>query len=94
MYEVIRLKKFEKAFDKIYKADRNRDKLKLEFENIVDILSSGKSLDIKYRDHQLTGDMKDFRECHIKPDLLLIYQIQNDVLILTLVEVGSHSELF
>jgi mRNA interferase YafQ len=46
----------------------------------------------KYKDHQLIGKMKDFRECHIKPDLLLIYMIEDETL--KLVDIGSHSELF
>ena len=46
----------------------------------------------KYKDHQLIGKMKDFRECHIKPDLLLIYMIEDNTL--KLVDIGSHSELF
>ena len=49
-------------------------------------------LEDKYKDHQLKGNMKDFRECHIKPDLLLVYMIEDNVL--KLVDIGSHSELF
>ncbi len=48
----------------------------------------------KYKDHALKGDYKGHRECHISPDWLLIYKIYEDVLILTLVETGSHSDLF
>jgi mRNA interferase YafQ len=55
-------------------------------------LLNGQDLETKYKDHQLKGNMKDFRECHIKPDLLLIYRIENNVL--ELVDIGSHSELF
>jgi mRNA interferase YafQ len=49
-------------------------------------------LEMKYKDHQLKGNMKEFRECHIKPDLLLMYGIIDDVL--ELVNIGSHSEIF
>jgi mRNA interferase YafQ len=49
-------------------------------------------LETKYKDHQLKGNMKEFRECHIKPDLLLVYGIINDAL--ELVNIGSHSEVF
>lgn len=47
-----------------------------------------------YKDHLLSGNYKGCRECHIRPDLLLIYRIHEEVLELALVEVGSHSDLF
>lgn len=46
----------------------------------------------KYRDHQLTGNLKDYRECHIKPDLLLLYWIEDNEV--KLARLGTHSELF
>ena len=52
------------------------------------------TLDAKYRDHDLTGNYKGTRECHIEPDWLLIYEIRGDVLVLMLYRLGSHSELF
>lgn len=63
-------------------------------DEIVTTLARGESLDFKYRDHPLTGNYKGSRECHIKPDWLLIYCIENDVLVLTLMRTGSHSDLF
>ncbi|ECC1461956.1 type II toxin-antitoxin system YafQ family toxin, partial [Campylobacter coli] len=51
-------------------------------------------LERKYKDHKLKGEFKELRECHVKPDLLLIYQKQDDKLILTCINIGSHSELF
>jgi len=59
---------------------------------IIQRLAQKKPLDSKYKDHSLTGNWKKHRECHIKPDLLLIYQIDGDVL--KLIRIGSHSELF
>jgi len=56
-------------------------------------LSNGCVLEHRYHDHELTGSFKGFRECHIKPDWLLIYLIENDILTLTLVNSGSHSDL-
>ena len=61
---------------------------------VVDLLVEGKPLPPKYKDHPLKGNFIGFRECHVEPDWLLIYKIQNDVLILTLVTTGTHSELF
>lgn len=63
-------------------------------DEVVEKLSNGEILDERYQDHRLIGDYKDFRECHIKPDLLLIYRIYDAVLELYLAQVGSHSELF
>lgn len=64
------------------------------FYEIVDELSEGKSLDAKYNDHKLSGQYEGCRECHIEPDFLLIYRIYEEQLILYLIRVGSHSELF
>ena len=57
-------------------------------------LANGEQLETKYRDHDLAGNYKGCRECHIEPDWLLIYEVINDVLVLMLYRVGSHSELF
>ena len=62
--------------------------------DVVDTLRHGKQLDEKYRDHGLSGNFQGFRECHIKPDWLLVYLIENDILTLTLVDTGSHADIF
>ena len=72
------------------KQNKNIDKL---FE-IIEILADGNQLPAKYRDHELTNNYKDTRECHIEPDWLLIYEIREEILVLMLNSVGSHSELF
>lgn len=54
----------------------------------------GIPLEAKYRDHESQGKYKGFRECHIQPDWLLIYLANDDVLELTLVDTGAHSDLF
>lgn len=61
--------------------------------DVVEKLANGEKLDIKFKDHALKGDYLGYRDCHIKPDLVLIYKKQDDRLILTCVELGSHSEL-
>jgi len=61
---------------------------------VVDTLRQGLPLAQRYRDHPLTGEYRGFRECHIQPDWLLIYLIENDVLTLTLVDTGSHADMF
>ena len=64
-------------------------------EEVVSILASGELLPAKYKDHSLRGgEYKNCRECHILPDWLLIYQIQDSELILYLTRTGTHSDLF
>ncbi|MCC7006283.1 MAG: type II toxin-antitoxin system YafQ family toxin [Ottowia sp.] len=66
-----------------------------EFVGIVGALAKDQPLAEKHRDHALTGDWKDHRDCHIKPDLILIYRKheQDDIKTLELVRLGSHSKL-
>lgn len=63
-------------------------------EKVVDQIAAGKKLDEKHQDHLLTGDYGGFRECHITPDWLLIYQIRGEDLLLFLSRTGTHSDLF
>lgn len=62
-------------------------------KDVVDTLAKREALNDKYRDHALTGNYADFRECHIQPDWLLIYRIHEDTLILFLSRTGTHSDL-
>ena len=89
MYQV----KFTNAFKKSYKLMKKRGLDTDALDDVVDILRQGKKLDDKYHDHALTGNFAGFRECHVKPDWLLIYLIEKDILTLTLVDTGSHSDL-
>ena len=63
-------------------------------ESVLQMLLQGETLPIKYRDHALIGNYVGFRECHIQPDWLLIYTINNNELILTAARTGTHSDLF
>lgn len=63
-------------------------------QDLVIKIQHGIKLDEKYRDHGLSGKYKGFRECHIQPDWLLIYLIEEDILTLTLVDTGTHADLF
>ncbi len=81
---------FKKDLNLAKKQKRNLDKL---FE-VVQILADGGTLDTKYRDHSLQGKYKGTRECHIEADWLLVYEIRDDVLVLLLYRLGTHSELF
>ena len=63
-------------------------------DKIVRELSLGHRLALRHKDHALKGDHKGYRECHIRPDWLLVYKIENDTLILVLVDTGTHADLF
>ena len=61
---------------------------------VIQMLAENQTLPAKYKDHYLTGNYKDFKECHIQPDWLLIYIIKKDVLTLSVTRTGTHSDLF
>ena len=90
MYQV----KFTIAYKKAYKLMKKRGLDISLLDEVVDLLRQGRQLEERYHGHGLTGDLAGFRECHIKPDWLLIYLIENDILTLTLIDTGSHSDLF
>ena len=81
---------FKKDIKLAKKQGKDTDKI---FE-VVEKLANDEVLEAKYKDHCLTGDYKDCRECHIEPDWLLIYKKYDSELILMLVRTGSHSDLF
>ena len=71
---------------------RGKDLSKLK--PIVDLLAEEKPLPEKYRDHPLRGDWEGYRECHIEPNWLLVYKIEEKKLILVLTRTGSHADIF
>lgn len=79
-------------FRKDYKRAIKRDKDIAKLDDIIRKLARGEPLDIRHRDHALVGNWSSFRECHIEPDWLLIYRIETDVLVLTLVRTGTHGD--
>lgn len=81
---------FKKDFKLAIKRGLNVELL----ENIIALLAMGEPLPAKNKDHALTGNWVGHRECHILPDWLLIYRIEDDVLVLTLARTGTHSDLF
>lgn len=90
MLEVVLSNQFKKD---LKLASKRGYKLEL-LEKTVDKIANNVKLEDKYRDHALTGNYIGFRECHIQPDWLLVYRIENDELILFLSRTGSHSDLF
>lgn len=91
-YEVVYSTKFKKNLKKILKQGKNIDELK----KIIDKLALKEELDSKYRNHKLIDDKyyQNCMECHICPDWLLIYQYNDNELLLLLMNTGSHSDLF
>jgi len=87
-YDIFRTASFKKGFKKL------SSKHQEEVFVLIELLANGDVLPQKYKDHSLSGNYKGCKECHVRPDLLLIYRINEGVLELTLVEVGSHSDLF
>ena len=81
-------------FKKDYKLAMKRGLPIEELDNVIRLLAEDDPLPEKYRDHDLSGNWKGFRECHIQPNWLLIYHIFNNNLILSLARTGSHSDLF
>ncbi len=89
-YDIIITNSCKKDIKRASKQGKNIDLL----FDVVDQLSDGKKLDPKFKDHKLSGNYEGKRECHIEPDFLLIYQINEKEIVLYLVRVGSHSDLF
>lgn len=73
---------------------QKRGKNMKKLEETIRILSSGEILPERYLDHPLNGNYKGYRECHIEPDWLLVYKIDNNTLTLVLSITGTHSDLF
>ncbi len=82
------------AFKRDYKLMLRRHLPIERLQAVVDKLANGEELPPVNRDHPLTGNWANHRECRIAPDWLLIYRIQEDILILELVRTGTHSDLF
>lgn len=85
--------KYQTSFKKDYKRIKKRGYNISLLEEVIDKLANQEELDKKYKDHALVGQWIGFRECNIAPDWLLIYQIKEDELVLTLTRTGTHTEL-
>ena len=86
--------KYQAAFKKDYKRIKKRGYDTRLLEAVVECLATGQTLSREYRDHELSGDYKGCRECHIAPDWLLVYEVVERDLILYLMRTGTHSDLF
>ncbi len=87
-FALARTKRFKKSFKKLHLKDSDE----AIYIDVVSKLLNEISLDEKYKDHFLKGNPQQYKECHLKPDLLLIYRIYRDEV--QLIDIGSHSDLF
>ena len=90
MYNLRFTNKIQRNIKLMKKRGKNLEKLK----TVLKLLQEGKELPAKYKDHSLSGNYTDCRECHIEPDWLLVYEIINEELIILLLTTGTHSDLF
>jgi mRNA interferase YafQ len=89
-YEIDRTSKFKQDYRRIVKRGYDISLL----ERVVRILASGCALSEEYKDHALKGAYIGKRECHITPDWLLVYKLEDDILVLVLSRTGTHNDLF
>lgn len=90
MYEIVRSTKFKRDVKRAQKQQKKMDKLR----TVLNLLIEGQDLPSKNKDHFLSGNWSGYRECHIEPDWLLIYKVDEKEKLLELVRLGSHSDLF
>lgn len=88
------LLKFSSRFKKDLKLYKHDKIFLLALENVLDMLATSKDLPDKNHNHPLIGEFKGCFECHVKPDILLIYKIEKSELIILLLRIGSHANLF
>ena len=81
-------------FKKDYKLCESRGLNMNLIDKAIRILADTGTLPKEYKDHKLSGQFEGFRECHIRPDWLMVYALQNQVLTLSLIRTGSHSDIF
>ena len=89
MYKIVYTNRMKKDAKLMQKRGKDMNKL----IEVLALLAEGNPLPAKYKDHQLSGNLSDFRECHIEPDWLLMYQIYDDILIISAAATDSHADL-
>ncbi len=94
MDTIIPTRRFKRSLERLQKSGTFKSAAVEDFKHITGQLQKGIKLSSLFRDHSLTGDLLGYRECHIKGDLLLVYQKDESELIIDLVDIGSHSQIF
>lgn len=90
MYRIEVSNKFKQSLKKLRKGGINLKPI----NDVISILSKGEILPAKYKNHPLRGNLKGYYDCHVLPDLVLIYKIEKDRLVLILLDIDTHSNLF
>jgi mRNA interferase YafQ len=93
MRTIERSSQFKKDLKRELKGQRAKQ-MTAALENVVELLQRDQPLPKKFKDHQLTGNLADCRDCHVLPNLVLLYEQPDDANTLRLVRLGSHAELF
>ena len=91
MYTPYPTRQYEKAFRKLKHSGRFDES---RLNKVINTLACGERLHPIHKDHALHGEYESYRECHIHGDMLLIYRVEKQKLVLMLIDIGSHSELF
>lgn len=90
MYNIVVTNKYKQSIKIANKRGYDLKKI----EQVIDMLANGKKLPSKYKNHPLKGKLKGYFDCHILPDWILIYKIEKEKLVLLLLDIGTHSDLF
>ncbi len=93
MYTIERSKGFEKSFQRLARSGI-KISAKEKVLEVINLIATSQNLSEHFGDHALHGEYQGYRECHIQNDLLLIYKIEKENLVLILMDIGSHSQLF
>lgn len=88
-YHLRKTTRYRKSLKKMLKRGKDIDKI----ANVVQMLANGQTLPPQFKDHPLSNNMAGLRDCHIENDWVLLYYYQDDVLVLTLADTGTHSDL-
>lgn len=94
MYRLKKTKRFIKSYKKILSSGRLSNKIQIDLNEAIDLLLNSDTLPVRFRDHQLSGELREYRECHIRSDLLLVYRLLKNEMVIVLIDIGSHSYLF
>ena len=88
-YRIVKTTRYRKELKKMLKRGKDIKKI----VDVVRMLANGETLPPQYHDHALVNDLAGLRDCHIESDWILLYSIEDDVLVLTLTRTGAHSDL-
>lgn len=94
MYGILPTKRFKRSLERLKKSGLFKIPVKDTLDEVTAMLAEGTPLPPYYADHRLSGEMRAYRECHIRGDLLLVYERLDDKQIILLTDIGSHSHIF